>query len=123
MQVRFSFYLGFFNIFNINTILIKKFRFVNLTVLSEIFRLFADDKQPSEGRPELGDRAFGADDHAVGEGIVVAGADLIRGSPDGPTSSGSRRSAEPHQAEIDVLGRHGVLFVARQRLALDRRRK
>lgn len=81
----------------------------------------ADDQQ-SSGRPELGDRAPGADDHADGEGVVT-GADLLRRSADGAASSGSRRSFEPHQAEVLVVGCHGVLVVARQRLALDRSRK
>lgn len=95
---------------------------MKLYFILTIFFLFVDDQQ-SSGRPELGDRASRANNDADGEGITVTGTDLIRRSADGPTPSGSRRSAESHEAEIHVLGRHGIFLVARQRLALDRRRK
>lgn len=88
-------------------------------LLTEIRLLFADDQRPS-GRPKLGDRASRADDHAAREGIAVAGAHLVRGRAHGSAAPGPRRAAQPHEAQVDVVGRDRILLVARKRLTLDR---
>jgi len=83
-------------------------------LLIELLALFADDQRSPRTRPGLGDRASRADDLAAGEGIIVAGADLVRGRAHGTAASGSGRAAQPHEAQVDVVGRDRVLLVARK---------
>lgn len=72
--------------------------------------MIVTDDQQSPGRTELGDGASRANDHADGEGSV-ADADLVRRSTNRTSSAGSRRTSQPHQAEILVVGSHGIFLV------------
>lgn len=90
-------------------------------LLNDARIVITDDQQP-QGRAKLGDGASRADDHADGEGSI-ADADLFRRGADRSPFAGSRRAPQPHQAQVLVVGGHGVLLVARKRLPLDRGRK